>query len=264
MPDEGPQDPLEPDALAQPAAPLPLAERLREAIEVRGWTVGRVAAGAVAAVVALAIGWWVTRPPAPPVEADLPVESTTMASPGGVAPTAESAPSTSSTEPTELIVHAAGAVVRPGVYRLPPGARVADVIDAAGGLSPDADGDRVNLAAPVADGERIWVPSRGEQAPPDVIAGTGGGSVLASPSDGTGGSTTDGGGGTGPTPATPLDLNQATAEQLDGLPGVGPATATAILAYRDEHGRFGSVEELLDVRGIGDAKLEQLRPLVRV
>lgn len=241
----------------------PLLERVAAlARPLRSWLVGAVGIACVAGV-----GWWLLRPGAPPIESALPAAEAAPAAGAAVsgsgATTVPAAAPTSTTTPP-VVVQAAGAVAEPGVYTLDAGARVDDLVRAAGGLTEAADGDRVNLAAPVADGERIWVPSRGEQAPPDVIAGTGGGSVLASPSDGTGGSTTDGGGGTGPTPATPLDLNQATAEQLDGLPGVGPATATAILAYRDEHGRFGSVEELLDVRGIGDAKLEQLRPLVRV
>ena len=244
MPDEGPQDLPE---VERPAAPMPLGERLREAIELRGWTVGRVVGGGLALVVALAVGWWVTRPPAPPIEAALPVETTTVAAAG---PGSTSA-STGSTEPQELIVHAAGAVVRPGVYRLPAGARVADVIDAAGGLSPDADGDRVNLAAPVADGERVYVLRRGETSVPSAPVGP-------SPTTGPPGSDD------GEAPAALVDLNTATAEQLDTLPGVGPATAEAIIAYRTEQGPFTSVDELLEVRGIGDAKLADLRDRVTV
>ncbi len=151
------------------------------------------------------------------------------------------------------MVQAAGAVAEGGVYRLPAGSRVDDLVRAAGGLAPDADRDRVNLAAPLADGERVWVPRAGQAEVPEVVAGSGGGG---------------GGGGPGPSgdPGAPavVDLNTATAEELDTLPGVGPATAAAILAYRDEHGRFASVDELLEVRGIGEAKLEQLRASVTV
>jgi competence protein ComEA len=140
-----------------------------------------------------------------------------------------------------LVVHVAGAVARPGVYRLAAAARVADAIDAAGGAAPDADLDGLNLAAKVGDGERVYVPRRGEVvAPgPGLSAGTN-------------------------APAVPLDLNTATAEQLDDLPGVGPATAEAIVSYRTEHGRFRSVEQLLEVRGIGEAKLAAIRSKVRV
>ena len=118
----------------------------------------------------------------------------------------------------------------------------------------DADRDRVNLAAPLTDGERVWVPARGQQEVPDVVAGAGQAGPVGA----------DGPGGVEPTAEAPLDLNAATAAQLDALPGVGPATASAILAYRDQVGRFASVDDLLEVRGIGDAKLEQIRPLVRV
>lgn len=145
-------------------------------------------------------------------------------------------------------VHAAGAVARPGVYRVRAGGRVSDLLDAAGGPAGDADLDQVNLAAKVADGERVYVPRRGEAPPP--MAG----------SSATGGA----GAGSGGSPSGPVNLNTATLEQLDSLPGVGPATAQAILDYRKAHGRFRSIDELMEVRGIGQAKLSAIRPKVRV
>lgn len=227
-----------------------------------------VAAGVAAAVLVAVVGWWLVRPAAAPVESTVPLAgSSAPAGPGtgatgdvGVSGSvAVPAPgASSSTMPTQVVVQAAGAVGRPGVYRLDTGARVDDLIRQAGGFSPDADRDRVNLAAPLVDGERVWVPARGQTEVPDVVAGGGGGSGAGTTSGG-------GGGGAGtPSPSAPVDLNTATAEQLDALPGVGPATAAAILAYRAQVGRFGAVDDLLEVRGIGDAKLEQLRPLVRV
>jgi len=145
-------------------------------------------------------------------------------------------------------VHAAGAVARPGVYRVVAGGRVADVLDAAGGPAHDADLDQVNLAAKVTDGERVYVPHRGQAVP---AVATGGAAAGAS-------------GAAGGAAAGPVDLNTATLEQLDALPGVGPATAQAILDYRAEHGRFAQVQELLEVRGIGEAKLAAIRARVRV
>jgi len=155
-----------------------------------------------------------------------------------------------SVSPVTVTVHVAGQVTGPGVYVVPAGARAADAIVAAGGTTAEADVEALNLAARVADGERVYVPRRGEIPPP----------VASRPA------TLSGPGGSLPAGASgaPIDLNAATAEQLDSLPGVGPATSAAILAYRSSHGRFRSVTELLEVPGIGPAKLEALRPRVRV
>jgi competence protein ComEA len=154
-----------------------------------------------------------------------------------------------STSVVEIVVHAAGAVARPGLQRLAGGSRVSDLLEAAGGPTPESDLDRLNLAAPLADGQRLYVPRLGETAPAPV-----------SPEGGVGGSaaTVDGAGAA----AGPVDLNTATADQLEALPGVGPATSAAIIAHRERNGPFGSVDDLLDVRGIGPAKLEGLRDLV--
>jgi competence protein ComEA len=140
-----------------------------------------------------------------------------------------------------VVVQAAGAVAIPGLYRLAPGSRVDDLVHAAGGLAADADPDRVNLAAVLTDGQKIYIPRVGEAVPPDATAGT---ASSSSPQ--------------------PIDLNTASIAQLDTLPGVGPATAQAIIDYRSQHGRFHSVDDLLNVRGIGQAKLDELRTLVRV
>src|SRR5215218_4809228 len=141
-----------------------------------------------------------------------------------------------------LVVHVAGAVRQPGVYRLRAGARVADAVRRAGGARRRADLGAVNLAAELQDGRQVLVPLRAE-----------GGGVAASGAAG------------GPaTPGVPLDLNTATVEQLDALDGIGPATAQQIVDYREAHGGFGSVEELDQVPGIGETRLAALREKVRV
>jgi len=153
-------------------------------------------------------------------------------------------------------VHAAGAVAHPGIYVVPAGGRVADVITAAGGPLAEADFDRLTLAARVSDGDRVYVPRRGEGVEP-VASGPSGSGAGPGPRAASGGPKA-------PSPEAPLDLNTSDETQLDALPGVGPATAHAIVGYRQRNGRFRSVDELIDVPGIGPSKLETMRPLVRV
>jgi competence protein ComEA len=169
-----------------------------------------------------------------------------------VAPGPASAPPAPS---VTVVVHAAGAVTRPGIYRLAEPARVDDVVSAAGGLAADADPDVLNLAARVGDGERIYVPRRGQASPGVVVGSTGASSTgPASPT----------GDKAGTAGSTVVDLNTATLDQLDTLPGVGPAIATRIIDARTRVGRFRSVNQLLDVPGIGEAKFSQLRARVKV
>jgi competence protein ComEA len=140
-----------------------------------------------------------------------------------------------------LTIDVAGAVRRPGLYRLPHGSRVADAITRAGGMDRTAEASLVNLAAPLADGEQVLVPA-------GVSAG--GGAATAAPAS------------SAPSPTSPVNLNSATAEQLDALPGVGPATAQKIIDYRTQHGPFTSVDDLDAISGIGPARIATLRPLV--
>ena len=137
-----------------------------------------------------------------------------------------------------VVVHVAGAVRSPGVYRMRASARVDDAVARAGGPTARADLSQVNLAAKVEDGRQVLVPRRVREGAPAAVAES--------------------------APGVPLNLNTATLEQLDELDGIGPATAQSILDYREENGGFGSVEELGEVPGIGDVRLASLREQVRV
>lgn len=132
----------------------------------------------------------------------------------------------------DVVVHVAGAVARPGVYRLPVGARVNDAVARAGGAAPGAELEAVNLAARLADGQQVVVPERG-----------------AAGAVGLAGSEAEG----------PISLGTATVEQLETIDGIGPVTAADIVAYRDEHGGLASVDQLDEVPGIGPATMESLR-----
>jgi competence protein ComEA len=228
-----PDDDLVPVDLPRPAAGAHLWLDRWDEVRSR-WEPWQLVLGAAVAVGALVAALMVLRPTAAaPVEASLPMVATTTTAAG---PTATSDPR------AELVVYLVGAVAKPGVYTVKPGSRVDDLVAVAGGLTPDADPARINLAAPVRDGERVAVPRIGEAMPPPD--GTSSGDPSA--------------------PTEPLDLNAATAAELETLPGIGPATAKAIVDERERNGPFSSVDDLLRVRGIGPAKLDQIRQLVSV
>ena len=151
-----------------------------------------------------------------------------------------------------IAVHVAGAVQTPGVVELGASARVIDAVEAVGGARPDGDLDRLNLAAKLVDGTRVYVPKLGE-ADPGVVRRSSGDAA------GSGGT-----GDPGPAPGAKVNLNTATQAQLEELPGIGPTYAQAIIAERERRGGFTSVNELRSVRGIGDKRFADLAPLVTV
>jgi competence protein ComEA len=148
--------------------------------------------------------------------------------------------SASPTDQPDLVVHVVGEVRVPGLVRLPPGSRVSDAIEAAGGLRKGGSSGGLNLARPLVDGEQVDVARDAATAPPGAAGGATGG------------------------PSRPVDLNTATVADLDTLPGVGPVMAARILDWRTQHGRFASVDQLREVSGIGDRTFERLAPLVTV
>jgi competence protein ComEA len=183
----------------------------------------RVLAAAILALVLVVVAWRHTAAGAPAPLRVAPVRAARAASPATAA--------------RLLVVDVVGAVRRPGLVRLPEGSRVADAIANAGVLRRGAERAGVNFAAPVSDGQQVVVPQRGAA----VAAGVG---------------------GAAPASTGPVSLSSATAEQLDALPGVGPATAAKIVAYRQQHGAFRSVDELDAISGIGPARIADLRGLV--
>ena len=214
-----------------------------------GWK--RLVVGAVALPVAAVVVWWLVQLPTPPIE--------------NFIPTATTSPSISSelpsdlllndSEPLRIAVHVVGAVQQPGVYHLAAGSRGDDAVRLAGGATSQSDLKRVNLAAVLVDGQQLWIPRAGERIPQNTLPNTlpnnlsNAGPSNAAPSNNV--------------PAS-VDINQATVADLDRLPGIGPSTARAIVDHRTRNGPFASVDDLLAVRGIGPAKLAELRALVRV
>lgn len=171
-----------------------------------------------------------------------PVAAPAVQAIGTAAPVQATAPA----PPEQNVVHVAGAVTRPGIYRLDKGARVADAIAAAGGALPDGVPDALNLADRVEDGQKIAVPTKKEleAAPPPAVA-------VTAPS-----------GSKAPAPLAKANVNTATVAQLDSLPGLTPTVAKNIVEYRTKHGPFKKLEDLDKVSGIGPATLEKLRPFL--
>lgn len=212
----------------EPAFPPAVPRRLRLSIG--------AAVVLALAVLSAAVGLGIVRGQAAPVE-------TVALSASPASPTdAPSGATPASTPGEELYVHVLGAVEHPGLYVLDPGARVVDAVAAAGGTAADADVGAVNLARPVADGEQLVVPVIG--APP--VEAPGAGAAGGGPAGGI------------------IDLNAADQAQLETLPRIGPALAERIVAWREENGRFRSVDDLLAVPGIGEKLLDGLRDGVRV
>jgi competence protein ComEA len=202
---------------------------------------GWVVAGFVLLVVAAALVLWARGAPA-------------QIAPPATPPAGESAalaPTSASPTTAFLYVDVSGAVRRPGLYKLQPGSRVADAIRAAGGAVRRADLEVLNLAQPLTDGVKVDVARKG----------TSQGAVASSAaSSGTAGTT-----GVAPSPTVPIvNINTADEPTLELIPGVGPVTANAILDYRNRIGRFSTIEQLLDVNGIGPATIENIRPYITI
>ncbi len=211
----------------------------------------RLVAVAVSVVAALLVVWLLIRPSAPLVESVVPQ--------AGISSVA-----TASTLERSgvLIVHVTGAVQKPGVYRLQMSARVIDAVTAAGGATKTADLERINLAQTLIDTEQIFVPSRSSSRPRTTVA------PRLRPSRTTVPLNIPGAAAPTVAPSIPgndarININSATAQQLDALPGVGPATAKAIVSYRSQKGPFSSVDDLLNVPGIGPAKLAAMKSKIR-
>lgn len=219
---------------------------------------GGIALAVIAALAVLVTAFTLARHrPAPVVSANLP--------PVQMAPMSAAAPPTAEPAPPSTVVSVIGLVAQPGLVTLAPGARVADAVSAAGGPLRGADTVGLNLARHVADGEQIVVGMAAPAGQPPLLGSSVGGSAGGAPAQaGPPRPGAPAAPGAPAKPAGPLDLNTATAEQLDALPGVGPVTAAAIVAWRAANGRFTAVDQLGEVDGIGPARLDKLRPLVRV
>lgn len=219
----------------------------------------RLVVGVVALPVAAVVVWWFVQLPTPPIENFIPTASTSPGisseQPSGLSSDLllDSSESLRGADVLRIAVHVVGAVQQPGVYHLAAGSRGDDAVRSAGGATPQADLKRVNLAAVLVDGEQLWIPRVGERIPqrtlPNTLSNTVPNNLPNTPRNGL---------------PILININQATVADLDRLPGVGPSTAQAIVDHRTRNGPFASVDDLLAVRGIGPAKLAELRALVGV
>ena len=212
---------------------------------VKWFGLSRIIGSVVSLLFVALAGWWLLRIPPPPPEASLTFAGTTVAARA----TADLTPISVSS--MSITVHVAGAVNNPGVYKLRSGARFNDGVIAAGGATDQADLNSVNLAMLLNDGEQIYILKRNEK--PHTIT------AQRSPSSATGGSA-----GSGNSKVAIININTASLAELEQLPGVGPSTAKAIIDYREKNGAFVTVQDLINVRGIGPAKLDEILPQARV
>jgi competence protein ComEA len=243
-------DPL--DAL-RAADHRPVTEIWRERLHARlagalAPTVRRVAATLAVAGVVVVVVWQLRLTTGPPVEDSIPLARSAAVEVPATAPVVELQAGTviDTEQPVQsgrVVVHVAGAVLHPGLVNGETGWRIDDAVRAAGGALIDADLDRLNLAAFVEDGQRVFVPVEGEDEP-----------VVVSAQSQIGDSDRSG----------PVNVNRADAGLLETLPGVGPATAQTIITHREQHGNFADVDALVAVRGIGPATIETLRDHVTV
>lgn len=210
----------------------------------------RIFASALGVVVVVIGAWWVVRVPPPPPEASIPFATTSIASMQGLLP---GDVITSPDVSLQITVYVSGEVVKPGVYVLLPTARVIDALEVAGGATNQADLVVVNLAAPLVDAAQVFFPRKGSTPHATLPRPHAGVNLpIAGGSDVAG------------VVAGIVDINSATLSDLDALPGVGPSTAQAIIDYRVANGPYASVDDLLNVRGIGPSKLAAMRARVRV
>jgi competence protein ComEA len=206
-------------------------------------------AGSVAVVCVGA--WWLLRAPAPPLENSIPLVSIASASDSSSSSVVGVLPRTTLVGAREVVVHVAGAVNAPGVYRLKSTARVIDAVNAAGGATASADTAAVNLALPLLDAEQVYIPTRSSKKPHTTVA-----VQRKLPTTAIVGATESS------VKSALININTATALELEALPSVGPSTAKAIVSFRTKNGPFGKAEDLLKVPGIGDGKLAAMKPFV--
>jgi competence protein ComEA len=208
--------------------------------------------GSVLSLIAVALaGWWLLRVPPPPPEDSIPIASTATTLSFAV-----SSPQKIELEAKlvrELTVHIAGAVKTPGLYQLRVGARINDGVIAAGGATAQADLDSVNLAMLLSEGEQIYIPKRNEKP-----------HIIVQPRFTNSNNSNSSNNSTNSQLQISININTATAIELEQLAGVGPSTAKAIIEFRQKNGGFKTVEDLLNVRGIGPAKLSEILPQARV
>ena len=200
----------------------------------------RLLSGVASTILLAAMAWFVLKPSPTPVELVLPQTATSVVSSRSIG---------------TVHVHVAGAVKRPGVYVLPAQSRVVDAVTAAGGSLVGADLERINLAQTILDAEQIFIPRRVTTRPRVTVA------PRLRPTPRTTSSSLPHGATSG---SRMVNINSATASQLETLTGVGPATARAIISYRTTKGPFTKVEDLLNVAGIGPAKLSAMRNEISV